>query len=81
MQTTTTPDNTNTIYLTDPTYSTLSPFLSSSADVFKCPADKFLAAGLVRRGFRSYSMNGAMGIGADVGAGGLPGTPKNEPYG
>ncbi len=78
MQTTATPDNTNTIYLTDPTYSTLSPFLSSSADVFKCPADKFLADGQAR--VRSYSMNGAMGIGTDVGAGGLPGTPKNEPY-
>jgi len=71
-------DNTNTSYLTTVTYSALSPFLSASGDVFKCPADSYLAGGQTR--VRSYSMNGAMGPGTDVGTGSLPGASKNQSY-
>ena len=70
-------DNTNTTYLTTLPYSTLSPFLSASAGVFKCPADTFTVNNQAR--VRSYSMNGAMGVGTDIGAG-QPGQPKGEPY-
>ncbi|HEX4342430.1 MAG TPA: prepilin-type N-terminal cleavage/methylation domain-containing protein [Verrucomicrobiae bacterium] len=77
LQTNQTSDNTNTAYLTSPAYSLLAASLNSSADVFKCPADTFVAQGQAR--VRSYSMNGAMGIGNDVGAG-LPGASKNQTY-
>jgi prepilin-type N-terminal cleavage/methylation domain-containing protein len=77
MMTSQSPDNINTIYLTDPNYSKLAPLLGASANIFKCPADNYLANGQPR--VRSYSMNGAMGQGKDVGAG-LPGASKNQPY-
>ncbi|HEX3798589.1 MAG TPA: type II secretion system protein [Verrucomicrobiae bacterium] len=77
LQTNATSDNTNTLYLTSPAYSLLASSLGSSAEVFKCPADNYQVQGQIR--VRSYSMNGAMGIGNDVGAG-LPGVTKNEPY-
>jgi prepilin-type N-terminal cleavage/methylation domain-containing protein/prepilin-type processing-associated H-X9-DG protein len=34
------PDNTNTLYLTDPRYSKLAPYTAGSAGIFKCPADQ-----------------------------------------
>jgi prepilin-type N-terminal cleavage/methylation domain-containing protein/prepilin-type processing-associated H-X9-DG protein len=37
---TSSPDNTNTLYLTDPKHSKLAPYGNSSAGIYKCPADK-----------------------------------------
>jgi len=34
------PDNTNTLYLTDPKHALLAPYSASSAGIYKCPADK-----------------------------------------
>jgi prepilin-type N-terminal cleavage/methylation domain-containing protein len=72
-------DNISTSYLTDPQYALLGQYVAASASIFKCPSDTYLAAGIQSR-VRSYSMNGAMGQGTDVGAGGLPGTSKNQSY-
>ncbi len=33
------PDNTNTIYLTDPQYAKLAPYTARTAGIYKCPAD------------------------------------------
>src|ERR1022692_4652141 len=41
---TTSSDNTNTRFLTDDTYALLGNYVSRSKNVFKCPADTFLAA-------------------------------------
>jgi len=49
-------DNTNLFYLTD---AKLSPFLSKSTAVFKCPSDKSIAANGPR--IRSFSMNSLVG--------------------
>jgi prepilin-type N-terminal cleavage/methylation domain-containing protein/prepilin-type processing-associated H-X9-DG protein len=49
-------DNTNLVYLTD---AKLSPFLSKSTAVFKCPSDKSIAANGPR--IRSFSMNSLVG--------------------
>jgi prepilin-type N-terminal cleavage/methylation domain-containing protein len=37
---TSSPDNTNTLYLTDPQHSKLAPYCNRSAGIYKCPADK-----------------------------------------
>ena len=34
------PDNTNTLYLTDPKYAKLAPYTGQAAGVYKCPADR-----------------------------------------
>ena len=34
------PDNTNTIWLTDPQYALLAPYSAKTAGIYKCPADK-----------------------------------------
>jgi prepilin-type N-terminal cleavage/methylation domain-containing protein/prepilin-type processing-associated H-X9-DG protein len=49
-------DNTNTLYLTD---SPLGPYTSRSAEIFKCPSDRALAANGAR--IRSISMNAMVG--------------------
>jgi prepilin-type N-terminal cleavage/methylation domain-containing protein len=72
-------DNIASNYLVDPQYALLGPYVAGNYSIFKCPGDKYLAAGIQTR-VRSYSMNGAMGQGTDVGAGGLPGVSKNQPY-
>jgi len=33
------PDNTNTVWLTDPQYAKLAPYTAKTAGVYKCPAD------------------------------------------
>src|ERR1051326_2638507 len=33
------PDNTNTLYLTDPQYAKLAPYSSGTAGVYRCPSD------------------------------------------
>ena len=38
------PDNTNTIFLTNPRYARLAPYLNGTTNVFKCPADRYLSS-------------------------------------
>jgi prepilin-type processing-associated H-X9-DG protein len=63
---TTSPDNTNTLFLADARFSRVAPYLGNDAKVFKCPSDNFLASQQRLRGWksrvRSYSLN--LGIGA-----------------
>jgi prepilin-type N-terminal cleavage/methylation domain-containing protein/prepilin-type processing-associated H-X9-DG protein len=37
---TSSPDNTNTLYLTDPKHALLAPYSAGTAGIYKCPADK-----------------------------------------
>jgi len=58
--------DTNLTYLTNPQYSLLASYLGNAAGAYKCPADlscNFGATGVPR--VRSYSMNGALGIGGE----------------
>ncbi len=60
-------DNTNTVYLTNPRYAALVPYLGGDSTVFKCPADDYLSSAQVARGWservRSYALNCALGEG------------------
>ena len=64
---TTSPDNTNTIYLTDTRYAALAAYLGRDTTLYKCPADDYLSAQQFGRGWparvRSYSMNCYVGEG------------------
>ena len=56
------PHNTNTLNLTDPQYAKLAPYTASTANVYKCPADRSVvrnAGGAFPR-VRSLSMSQAM---------------------
>ncbi len=61
------PDNTNSAYLSDPTYSALGTYLGRSKAVLKCPADRFLSGEQRAMGWsarvRSYSVSLIMGDG------------------
>jgi prepilin-type N-terminal cleavage/methylation domain-containing protein/prepilin-type processing-associated H-X9-DG protein len=56
------PDNTNTIFLTDPEYAKLAPYTARTAGVYKCPADRSTVRtpGGVRPRVRSLSLSQAM---------------------
>jgi prepilin-type N-terminal cleavage/methylation domain-containing protein/prepilin-type processing-associated H-X9-DG protein len=56
------PDNTNTLYLTDPRHALLAPYSASSAGIYKCPADKstIKRAGRVFSRVRSVAMSVAV---------------------
>lgn len=56
------PDNTNTLYLTDPRYAKLAPYTAGTAGVYKCPADRSTVRirGAVYPRVRSLSMSQAM---------------------
>jgi len=58
-------DNTNTLFLTETKYSKLAVYLAKNKNVFKCPADIFLAGVQKSRGWtaRSRSISGNIGIG------------------
>ena len=64
----TTPDNTNTLYLSDDQYALLGPYCARQYKIYKCPADVYAsdiqrtAMGWSSRA-RSISMNAAMGPG------------------
>jgi prepilin-type processing-associated H-X9-DG protein len=63
------PDNTNTLYLTDPKYARLAPYSGRTAGIYKCPADMTTirrSDGIHPR-VRSVSMSVAV---ADPGGGG-----------
>lgn len=56
------PDNTNTVYLTDPQYAKLAPYTARAAGIYKCPADRSTVkiGGIVHPRVRSLSMSQAM---------------------
>ncbi len=56
------PDNTNTLWLTDPQYAKLAPFTARTAGVYKCPADKSTVkiGGQLYPRVRSISMSQTM---------------------
>ena len=64
---TTSGNNTNTAYLTDPRYAALAPFLAGDTTLFKCPADEYLSPPQYARGWtaraRSYVVNCYVGEG------------------
>ena len=63
-------DNTNQLYLINPTYAKLADYMGRAAGAYKCPADQSLSGGNVGDPrVRSISMNAA--VGADVSAAGL----------
>jgi prepilin-type processing-associated H-X9-DG protein/prepilin-type N-terminal cleavage/methylation domain-containing protein len=55
------PDNTNTLLLTDPRYSSLALYCGKDARLFKCPADQYVSSTQLARGWkervRSVSQN------------------------
>ncbi len=61
--------NTNTLFLTDPRYSSISPYLGSDAAVFRCPADQYLGAQQKARGWagRVRSVSSSASIGPNSG--------------
>ena len=63
----TSPDNTNMLYLRNPRYARLSPYLPQEYNVYKCPSDKYLSKAQRARGWkervRSVSMNLTIGSG------------------
>ncbi|HMO66783.1 MAG TPA: prepilin-type N-terminal cleavage/methylation domain-containing protein, partial [Verrucomicrobiota bacterium] len=71
----TSPHNTNTLFLTSERYSVLAKYVGHSAGVFRCPADKFLSPAQRGRRFparvRSVAMNGAVGRGNKAATDGL----------
>lgn len=46
------PDNTNTLYLTDPRYSCLAVYCGKDARLFKCPADRYISSTQRVRGWK-----------------------------
>jgi len=57
----TSPANTNTVYLTDPRYSILATYCGKDARLFKCPSDQYVSSVQLARGWkervRSISQN------------------------
>jgi len=62
---TTRADNTNVNFLIDPKYSKLAAYFAKSKNVFKCPADHFVAPTQRQRGWteRVRSLSGNIGVG------------------
>jgi prepilin-type N-terminal cleavage/methylation domain-containing protein/prepilin-type processing-associated H-X9-DG protein len=62
-------DNTNSEYLTSQAYDVLAPYIGGSKNIFKCPADEFLAPIQRSKGWqervRSESINSCVGAGTD----------------
>ena len=60
-------NNTNTIFITDPKYSQMAPYVSKSTGIFVCPADHYLSGPQRSKGWphrmRSCAMDGALGDG------------------
>ena len=66
MDWTSNPDNTNTLYLTDPRYARLAPYTLHAARLYKCPADHYRSRQNPGPRVRSISMNAALGDGNKV---------------
>jgi prepilin-type processing-associated H-X9-DG protein len=62
---TTSPDNTNTLFLTDEKYSKMAKYFGKSIEIFKCPADIYLAGPQKARGWKARvrSISGNIGVG------------------
>ncbi len=62
------PDNTNTLYLTDPAYAQLGPYTKSTVRIYHCPADRSSVAinGRTFARVRSFSMNCWMNYAAET---------------
>ncbi|HEX5221086.1 MAG TPA: hypothetical protein VFZ59_16095, partial [Verrucomicrobiae bacterium] len=60
-------DNTNTVFLTDPRYASIATYLGRDAQVFKCPADKFVSTVQRNLGWRqrARSVSGNCFVGAN----------------
>jgi len=60
-------DNTNASFLVNPRYADIAPYVNGAADLFKCPANKYVSALQKALGWsqraRSYSAQVGMGIG------------------
>ncbi len=58
-------DNTNILFLINPRYAALAPYVKGAAGLFKCPADEYLSPTQRARGWtqraRSYSINAYVG--------------------
>src|SRR5690349_2784146 len=65
---TTSPDNTNRLYLTEDNNAKLARYSARQAKIYKCPADNFVSSQQRARGFpervRSMSMSAALGAGS-----------------
>jgi prepilin-type N-terminal cleavage/methylation domain-containing protein/prepilin-type processing-associated H-X9-DG protein len=59
------PHNTNYLYLTDPKWAAIAPYLANNRDVFRCLADKYLSTMQRKAGwkFRVRSMSGNIAVG------------------
>ena len=75
---TTSSDNTNIALLTTQKYSRLASYVNPRADIFRCPADRYVSTAQKARGWsqraRSYSAN------AGIGAGNAQNGPWNSLY-
>lgn len=62
---TTSADNTNTIYLLDPRYAILANYFANAKNIYKCPADKYVAPAQKARGWseRVRSVSGDIFVG------------------
>jgi prepilin-type N-terminal cleavage/methylation domain-containing protein/prepilin-type processing-associated H-X9-DG protein len=69
---TTSSDNTNLLFLTEDRYCKLAKYLGKEKNVFKCPADKYLAQAQINRGWtqRVRSISGNIGVGEGNAEGG-----------
>jgi prepilin-type N-terminal cleavage/methylation domain-containing protein/prepilin-type processing-associated H-X9-DG protein len=61
----TSPDNTNILFLTDEKYSKLAKYFGNSKNIFLCPADKYLSSAQRKKGWtaRVRSLSGNIGVG------------------
>lgn len=59
------PHNTNYLYLTDPKWAAIAPYVANSRDVFKCAADKYISPAQRKLGWtkRVRSMSGNVAVG------------------
>ncbi|HEX5222750.1 MAG TPA: prepilin-type N-terminal cleavage/methylation domain-containing protein [Verrucomicrobiae bacterium] len=59
------PDNTNTLFLTEDRFARLGKYVGKNANIFHCPADKFVSPPQRNRGWphRARSYSGNVGIG------------------
>jgi hypothetical protein len=67
---TTSPDNTNTLYLTEARYASLAVYFDRDVTVYKCPADRYVSRSQSAQGWtervRSYAMNCFLGTGNQI---------------
>ena len=59
---TSSPDNTNTLFLTDPKNSLLAPYCAKAAGIYKCPADKSTILRIGRRYSRVRSVSMSVAV-------------------